>query len=56
MSSRVILKPSVYKYEDYWVSELDHISWVDRTDFNCWENAVDHALWLGLSAGVWAIE
>ena len=54
MGSRVILKPSVYYYSagaaEYWVAELDHISWVDRTDFDTWEQAMEHALWLGACA------
>lgn len=56
MSSRVILKPSVWKWDDHWVSELDHITWVDRTHFDDWDKALDHALWLGLCAGVWSTD
>jgi hypothetical protein len=50
MSSRVILKPSVYKYDDHWVAELDHISWAEGMDFDTWEAALEHALWLNASA------
>lgn len=53
MTSQIILKPDVYKYDDSWVAELDHISWIDRTEFDTWERALEHALWLGLNAGVW---
>ena len=47
MASRVLLKPSVYKSDDVWVAELDHITWQDMTEFDAWEDALDHALWLG---------
>jgi hypothetical protein len=54
MASRVILKPSVYRDGDRWVAELDHISWIDASDYDTWEAALNKALWLGLCAGVWS--
>ena len=55
MGSRVILKPSVYRYDEgyggpSWVAELDHVTWQDRTAFDTWEEALEHALWLGACA------
>ena len=55
MGSRVILKPSVYRYDEgyggpSWVAELDHITWQDWTAFDTWEAALEHALWLGACA------
>lgn len=52
----MIRKPVVYKYDDAWCAELDHISWQDTTDFDTWDKALDHALWLGLNAGVWSTD
>lgn len=53
MSSTVTLKPSVYWDGDAWVAELDYISWQEAKYFDHWEWALDHALWMGLYAGVW---
>lgn len=41
------MKPAVYKdVGGYWVAELDHQTWIDRTDFDTWEKAWEHAEWL----------
>lgn len=40
------MKPEVYKEDDYWVAELDHGPWTDRTDFKTWDQAWEHAEWL----------
>lgn len=54
MTTKLELKPSVYKLTSgHWVAELDWISWTDTSYFDSWEDALEHALWLGQCAGVW---
>ena len=48
------MRPEVFKGAmGHWIASLDHGSWDEWTPFDTWELAVDHALWLGLTNGVW---
>lgn len=44
------MKPTVYWHDNAWWAELAHPSWTDITPFDTWEDAIDHALWLGWRA------
>lgn len=39
-------KPRVHWDGYYWVAQLDHGSWVESGDFDSWQAALEHALWL----------
>lgn len=49
-------KPKVRREgEGLWLVELEHSTWTERGWYGTWERAMEHALWIGLNAGVWAI-
>lgn len=49
-------KPRVFKdASGHWQVELEHQNWVESTWFDTWDHAMEHALWIGLNAGVWEI-
>lgn len=56
--SKAIIKPGrpeVRKDGELWCASLDHGTWVEFTHYDTWDLAMEHALWIGLNAGVWSL-
>lgn len=49
-------RPEVSRIEPgLWLVALDHGTWVESSYFGTWDGAMEHALWIGLNAGVWSL-